>query len=232
MAEQKDFNSLDELFRNTFDQLPESPDSNGWDTPSEQVWQHVQTRIKPPRQGWSSAQIMLVAAGAIAIMVGLYLALVQPQPAQIEEKSSGIATEQTYQAPVAQPEAAAVESPAQQHTSAQQPIPKRTPPAASTESEVPRTSPEPVVPAPVATPVSDKPAATSDQSNMQPKVNSTGKRAERSGALPLPGSDPSEPNSTVLRNRFKLWKTPLTPLSLTLKPDAAPALPEAVKVKE
>ncbi|MBL7804525.1 MAG: hypothetical protein JNL02_12365 [Saprospiraceae bacterium] len=230
MAEQKDFNSLDELFRNTFDQLPESPDPDGWDTPSERVWQHVQTRIKPPRQGWSSAQIMLVAAGAIAIMVGLYLALVQPQPAQVEDPSSEIANEQTYQAPVAQPEVA-VESPVQT-LPAQQPIPKRTPPAASAETQMPPTSAKPAISAPLAAPVADKPAATADQPKTQPKVNSTGKRAERTGALPLPGSDPSDPNSTVLRNRYKRWKTPLTPLSLTLKPDAAPALPDAVKTKD
>ena len=79
MAEQKDFNSLDDLFRKTFDDLPDSAGASGWDTPSDRVWQHVQTRIKPPRSGWSGGQILLLASGAIAIALGLYFALAQPQ---------------------------------------------------------------------------------------------------------------------------------------------------------
>jgi hypothetical protein len=45
MTDPKEFNSLDELFRKTFDDLPETPASSGWDTPSPQVWDEVRVRL-------------------------------------------------------------------------------------------------------------------------------------------------------------------------------------------
>lgn len=75
MADTKEFESLDELFRKTFDNLPETPAQTGWDTPSERVWQHVQSQIKPPRSGWSAQTISLVTAFAVTLAVGLYLIL-------------------------------------------------------------------------------------------------------------------------------------------------------------
>jgi len=75
MTEQKEFESLDELFRKTFDNLPDTPAKSGWDAPSEKVWQHVQAQIKPPKSGWSTQTITLLAAFAVTLTVGLYLLL-------------------------------------------------------------------------------------------------------------------------------------------------------------
>ena len=67
MTEPQDFESLDELFRKTFDGLPENASPSGWDRHSDRVWQHVQTSIQPPRSGWSTKAITLVSALAVTI---------------------------------------------------------------------------------------------------------------------------------------------------------------------
>lgn len=68
-----EYQSLDELFRKTFDNLPESPAPSGWDAPSERVWSHVQTNIQAPKTGWTFQTIGLVSAFAVTLAVGLYL---------------------------------------------------------------------------------------------------------------------------------------------------------------
>jgi len=79
MTEQKEFESLDELFKKSFDNLPATPASSGWDSPSERVWQHVQKQIKPPQSGWSTQTLTLIAAFAVTVTVGLYLLLNRPE---------------------------------------------------------------------------------------------------------------------------------------------------------
>jgi hypothetical protein len=74
MTDPKEFHSVDELFRKTFDQLDQSPAANGWDTPSNQVWEHVQTQIKP-NPGWSAGVWTTIASFAVILVVGMYLAL-------------------------------------------------------------------------------------------------------------------------------------------------------------
>ena len=69
----QEYQSLDELFRKTFDNLPDSPAPSGWDTPSERVWSHVQTNIQAPKTGWTLQAIGLVSAFAVTLAVGLYL---------------------------------------------------------------------------------------------------------------------------------------------------------------
>lgn len=83
---QQESGSLDELFRKTFEHLPDTPDASGWDTPSDQVWQHVQANIQTPKSGWTLSSIGLVSALAVVLTVGLYLffsrpASVPPPPA-------------------------------------------------------------------------------------------------------------------------------------------------------
>lgn len=226
MAEQKDFHSLDELFRKSFENLPDSPDASGWDTPSDRVWQHVQTQIKPPHQGWSSSQILLVASGAIAIAVGLYLAFARPvQPATNQQG----APEQANQPPAAELPVTATPAetekpyvlPARPHPvekvkpASKDVSPASTPAAPADERPVVETPLQGTPPQPVVKP----------ENSTGKMVNSSGRRAERTGALPLPGSDPSEPNSTVLRHKRRLWTNPLPGLRTTRKPDTAPALP-------
>lgn len=78
MTEQKEFESLDELFRKTFDNLPDTPAASGWDTPSEKVWNHVHNHIAAPKTGWSAQSVTLVAAFAVTLAVGLYLLFNRP----------------------------------------------------------------------------------------------------------------------------------------------------------
>ncbi|HNG90583.1 MAG TPA: hypothetical protein PK858_10270, partial [Saprospiraceae bacterium] len=78
---QQERTPLDDLFRKTFENLPDAPSASGWDAPSEKVWQHVQSHIRPPRSGWSLQGLSLIAAFAVVVAVGLYF-LTQRQPAQ------------------------------------------------------------------------------------------------------------------------------------------------------
>ena len=82
MAEPKEIHPLDELFRKSFDDLPAAPSTNGWDTPSAQVWEQVQENIKTPRSSWM--QWALGAFGLAVLAIGLWAYLQsrpQPEPA-------------------------------------------------------------------------------------------------------------------------------------------------------
>jgi hypothetical protein len=72
MTEPQEFDSIDALFRQKFKDLPESSAANGWDTPSERVWEHVRTHMPPPRAGWSRRNWSIVGAVAVSIALGLY----------------------------------------------------------------------------------------------------------------------------------------------------------------
>ena len=148
MTEQKEFESLDELFRKTFDNLPETPAKSGWDTPSERVWQHVQEQIKPPQSGWSPQTLTLIAAFVVTLTVGLYLFLNRPTqpetPAAVpppvvaemaEQPASNTGTqEQLNVTPVVAPESSGSVVPAKtskkKSSGAEQPLPEN-----NTESE-------------------------------------------------------------------------------------------------
>lgn len=89
MADNKEFESIDKLFRQTFDNLPETPASNGWDMPSDRVWSQVQTNLRPEKTSWYNGKTgWLVSASAIVIALGLYFALTREtveKPAQQEQ---------------------------------------------------------------------------------------------------------------------------------------------------
>lgn len=220
MAEQKDFNSLDDLFRKTFDDLPDSSSATGWDTPSERVWQHVQARMKPPRQGWTSGQLLLIASAAIGIALGLYFALSRPKVSATEPTA---VTEQINPAPTPESTAAPLDNSAD--------AAPNTPPQ-STLTEVPTSKavrrnhrPAPSTNT-VAVPSNDKNPATKQEQD----VNHSGRRAERTGSAPLPGSPPVEPNTTVLRKKRGAWALPLQILPSGLQRREAPPLPENLRL--
>ncbi len=76
MSNNKEFESIDELFRKTFNDLPESPASSGWDVPSDRVWQTVQTGIKTRHVGWSMTRKMIaLAAISVVVATGVFLAM-------------------------------------------------------------------------------------------------------------------------------------------------------------
>jgi len=102
MTEQKEFESLDELFKKSFDNLPATPASSGWDSPSEKVWQHVQKQIKPPQSGWSTQTLTLIAAFAVTVTVGLYLLLNRPETPETPAVQPPVATVEALEKP-AQP---------------------------------------------------------------------------------------------------------------------------------
>jgi hypothetical protein len=86
MTEPQEFDSIDALFRQKFKDLPESSASNGWDTPSDRVWEHVRTHMPKPRTGWSWRNWTLVGAVAVSIALGLYwfsISSVQQQPVPV-----------------------------------------------------------------------------------------------------------------------------------------------------
>ncbi len=94
MTDPKEFETLDQLFRKTFDDLPDTPAASGWDTPSGRVWQHVQSQIKPPRSGWSAQTIALLAAFAVTLVVGIYLYLGRADKVETPARETPVAMEQ------------------------------------------------------------------------------------------------------------------------------------------
>lgn len=183
MTEPQDFESLDELFRKTFDHLPETPAPSGWDRPSERVWQHVQTTIQAPQNGWSAKAITLVSALAVTVAIGLYLFVIRPEP--VAETTT----------PVAQPvlTAPVIATPAATEIIAAVPVPEKTTSAKQIISSHIRPQQKQVVKPTL-------PAEISPAGNQRP-----------SGSIPLPGSKAVAPNNTVA-NLEQLWQTPLETL--------------------
>lgn len=68
MAAQQEKHPVDDLFRQTFNDLPASGASSGWDTPSDRVWEQVQVGLKTtPRSGWSAGASWLAALGLVVV---------------------------------------------------------------------------------------------------------------------------------------------------------------------
>lgn len=184
MTEPQDFESLDELFRKTFDGLPENASPSGWDRPSDRVWQHVQSTIQPPKSGWSTKAITLVSALAVTIVVGLYLF--------VSRSSTPTETPVTPEVPVVTiPTPAATPAvSASTESSAEITIPNK--PASVVSSRTKRLSPT-------------LPLEKPEQENIRPAPQ------RPTGSAPLPGSQDDAPNTTVL-NQGRMWQTPLKPL--------------------
>lgn len=72
MTEQQAQNPIDDLYRKTFENLPPTPSASGWDTPSDQVWEHIKTNIQPARQGWSAQSWAFLAILTIGLAAGMY----------------------------------------------------------------------------------------------------------------------------------------------------------------
>lgn len=178
---QQEYQSLDELFRKTFDNLPDAPDASGWDAPSDQVWEHVRTHIKPPKTGWSMQTIGLVSAFGVALTLGLYLFFARP---------------------AAEPALAPAAT-----TPVEVPAPVSTPPTEVTTPNLPDAAKEvttpPATPAP-ANAAKQRPAPTESAkpANSTQQGNSTLQRP--TGAMPLPGSKPpASRNSAEKKENIK-----------------------------
>jgi hypothetical protein len=198
MTEPQELRSIDELFRNTFNNLPDTPAENGWDLPSDQVWQHVRENIKAPRSGWSLKSKLLLAGFAVTVAIGLYFAFATPQ--KVEEKQAE-AVVNVVKTPEAATEAAPVAAPEVTPEGAAVVVPVHKTARAVAPKKVKNTPAKNVAIAPVQT--ADTPA----------KVERDAPRMR--GAVPLPGTPNVIPNTTEelkaerARQLEKRWKTPL-----------------------
>jgi hypothetical protein len=84
MTEPQEHRSIDELFRNSFHNLPETPAETGWDTPSDKVWQGIQQNIQATPKTNRLKQVLL-AGVALTVAIGLYVVFT-PKPATVETK--------------------------------------------------------------------------------------------------------------------------------------------------
>lgn len=195
MTDPKDFESLDDLFRKTFEKLPETPSKSGWDVPSERVWQHVQSQIKPPRSGWSAQTITLLAAFAVTLTIGLYLLLATP------EKQESPASET--------PEVAGT---------TEMPVTEResVPEATATSAAADKT---PLTPVKTSKQKQEKSAWSPSPEKEGGAIRSEVLSAENESAKPS-GKRTVSPNTTerrkaeLARRAEAAWKTPLEPLPL------------------
>ena len=161
-----EYQSLDELFRKTFDNLPETPAPSGWDAPSDRVWNHVQTNIQPPKTGWTLQTIALLSAFAVTLAVGLYLYTARPA----EQAAPPIPTVAPTETPAITSPPANSPTPGNVQIEPAQPVAQP-----ATKSAKPKTAPSSV-------------------SNAE-KNASDAKRTSPTAA-PLPGTKPVSPNST------------------------------------
>jgi hypothetical protein len=150
MANNQEFNSIDELFRKSFNDLPATPASNGWDTPSDRVWENIHSNVQPASGGWSAGTKLLIGASLSALLlVGAYWAFNRPAPTPAST------------APVEQPA----------------PAPTQPAPAASVTDEAPATKPVDhaatakvkAADKPAKTPAAKTPETTNDANNSGPK---------------------------------------------------------------
>lgn len=82
MEDNQELTHLDALFRQAFEDLPDTPSPSGWDTPSPRVWEGVRTHLQasPRAGGWSLTAWLLAGAAFVALLAGLYWAFLRPSP--------------------------------------------------------------------------------------------------------------------------------------------------------
>jgi cytoskeletal protein RodZ len=173
MRDPQEKHPIDERFHQAFEQLPATPASNGWDSPSAKVWDNIQQEIQPRKNPlWNTRSWILLAFVSIALGVWWWN---RPAPAPVE---------QPVQTPVQQP-LTPTEAPAT--------APLETP-AAADNPEAPASAKE--------APVKPAPANKSGANAVEP-VNSKeaerGTKAENprnSKSEALPGSKSSARNTT------------------------------------
>ncbi len=98
MTEQQAQSPIDDLFRKTFEDLPDSPAESGWDTPSDRVWENINANISKPSKGWGTQSLVLIAALILALAAGLYWLFSSPT-----EKPAVTPTVTPIEQPVATP---------------------------------------------------------------------------------------------------------------------------------
>jgi len=199
MADPKEYQSLDDLFRKTFDGLPETPSPNGWDRPSDRVWEHVKTRIEPPRTGWSAQTLMMVSAFAVILAVGMYLFFGGTEQKDIQASVSPAIEQSVAVQPVVADQPLAETPP---ETNTEKPLEKSKQLRGQNQTEA-KQVPVQQAPAPV------------NPSRVEP--------GRTGAALPLPGSKPDSPN-TKERLKNGAWRAPFQALPILRQQPAVPAI--------
>ncbi len=216
MTEPNSYNSIDALFKKAFDGLPETPSSEGWDTPSGKVWEHVQTRIEAPRNGWSAQTLGMIASFAVVLSVALYLVLFSNKststPVVADPKAPGMV----------------VETPKHQEMA---PAVTNSPVTAPVESKTPTTSTRKNKGAQSKNLNKALRAVTPALDN-HAEQPANGRVAPHPGAaLPLPGSKPASPNTTVARKQ-QSWQSPLPYLPIQRNKPQVPNIPASLRLQK
>lgn len=93
MSDQHELQSLDKLFKKTFDDLPDTPAASGWDQPNPRVWQNLQSAIRPAQANRWRWQYSAALAGAI-VTAAVLLYFANSAPKQEEPLASTAQTDQ------------------------------------------------------------------------------------------------------------------------------------------
>jgi hypothetical protein len=80
MNTQRDANPIDDLFRQSFEALPDAPSASGWDAPSKQVWQGIQTQMKSNGSAGFPKAWLLGAAAIACLTAGVWWFAHAPAP--------------------------------------------------------------------------------------------------------------------------------------------------------
>ena len=198
MTDPKEFESIDDLFKKSFDNLPDTPAASGWDLPSEKVWQHVQTQIKPPRTGWSTQTIALIAAFAVTLAIGLYFYAWRTESTQVSPATSPVAVETPEARPAEKTEAVAIETPEVVKTASDAPAAGKKQPKATRRR-----------------PVTDKNNLNSEQQAAKEQGNVSASEPDQHKTKKIVSSNTIQRRKAELSRRAEAaWKTPLDPLPL------------------
>ena len=130
---------VDELFRNAFQKLSDTPSSNGWDVPSDRVWKHVQPQIRTPKKIiWLAGAITAMALIGAVLLFWSRAGQDTPASAPVEQPAAApsLPVEVAKETPITNPteqniETKAVEKTGQSDTKTGKT--KKTPPAVSHE---------------------------------------------------------------------------------------------------
>ena len=214
MDDPQEYKSLDELFRKTFDELPNQAAASGWDAPSPRVWDQVRDQIQTPKSGWTGKSILLISSLAIVLMLGLYWAFSSSATTEITEPStaetSAAASAQTS-TQVLEEETSTALSTAQQASTSAQP---KSQTKANTQGQA-------------------KSAETTEAPSSNTQQEEDGVRRRLPGSAPLPGTNHASPNTTIRRQmeiwRGAPWAQPLAPVPSILESEFIRPVPESLK---
>ena len=188
MTEQQDFQSLDEMFRHSFENLPPTPAANGWDRPSDAVWTNIQQNIPPQNTGgWSILNTLAIGAAIVVLAVGAYTLL---SPDKHAAQISAPVPAPSGVSPVTPPPAAAAPT----NTAIGSPGTAVTPKSEKTglhgtrgqsakKQEVAATAPAAAAPSPLGADIQPAPARPSERASAQPLPGSKGERGRNTWEL-------------------------------------------------